>query len=343
MTDIPDLNEQWLNTIHTHALPATSEEEVSWHLNNSILDGGKNQIVWTSNGTTAFQAILNEIGSNPRFDFADAIIAPYTWKTVLFNMASLNNTVLIPWTYDVSDYVAAVTESTQIIVVTHLFGEPFNVWWLKECLRQIDRQDIVVIEDCSQAHGAKYWSDEFDFREGLKTVGCEGDYAFFSFYKTKNIFAGEGGCVVSRNNLDNLQKHVNPALDDKDWYCDNARPHPSIFSKILPQIEHYKDVIEKRNRIAEIYNKAFNQKNYGPGTHVYHQYPLSIPNDHEYHKESPHYYVGNYDLLNEYDGFEFDTIQMQMEQSYVKSVAFLPIHQCMTNKDAEEIVERIGV
>jgi dTDP-4-amino-4,6-dideoxygalactose transaminase len=52
------------------------------------------------------------------------------------------------------------------------------------------RHDLVLIEDCAQAHGAR--------RNG-RLAGTFGDAATFSFYPTKNLGAlGDGGAVVAR-------------------------------------------------------------------------------------------------------------------------------------------------
>ena len=50
---------------------------------------------------------------------------------------------------------------------------------------------VPVIEDCAQAHGARYQG---------QPVGTFGDLGCFSFYPTKNLGAlGDGGAVVGRN------------------------------------------------------------------------------------------------------------------------------------------------
>ena len=83
---------------------------------------------------------------------------------------------------------AAITPRTKAVVPVHLFGNPADM----SALRRIaDRRCIRLIEDCAQAHGAKYRG---------KRVGTWGDMACFSFYPTKNLGAfGDAGMVVTAN------------------------------------------------------------------------------------------------------------------------------------------------
>jgi dTDP-4-amino-4,6-dideoxygalactose transaminase len=53
------------------------------------------------------------------------------------------------------------------------------------------RHGLLLVEDCAQAHGARYRG---------QLVGTFGDLAAFSFYPTKNLGAyGDGGAVITRN------------------------------------------------------------------------------------------------------------------------------------------------
>ena len=54
-----------------------------------------------------------------------------------------------------------------------------------------NKNNLKVIEDCSQSHGAQYQG---------KNVGSFGDLSCFSFYPTKNLGAvGDGGIILSNN------------------------------------------------------------------------------------------------------------------------------------------------
>ena len=85
--------------------------------------------------------------------------------------------------------LASLTKQTAAIVVTHLYGNVFDVPTLRVALETADFGHVAIIEDCAQAHGAKL---------GAECVGSMGDVATFSFYPTKNLGAfGDAGAVVS--------------------------------------------------------------------------------------------------------------------------------------------------
>ncbi|MFN8492094.1 MAG: DegT/DnrJ/EryC1/StrS family aminotransferase [Caldilineaceae bacterium] len=82
---------------------------------------------------------------------------------------------------------AAITPRTKAVVPVHLYGHPAK---LSEILAIAAQHKLRVIEDCAQAHGARYRG---------QLVGTIGDLGCFSFYPTKNLGAlGDGGAVVSR-------------------------------------------------------------------------------------------------------------------------------------------------
>jgi dTDP-4-amino-4,6-dideoxygalactose transaminase len=82
----------------------------------------------------------------------------------------------------------AITPRTKAIAPVHLYGHPADMDPILEIARNAG---IPVIEDCAQAHGARYKG---------RIVGAMGDMGCFSFYPTKNLGAmGDGGAVISSN------------------------------------------------------------------------------------------------------------------------------------------------
>ena len=72
----------------------------------------------------------------------------------------------------------------------HLYG---SVVILKEIKKIIKKRKIFIIDDCSQAHGAKR-SDKG------KKVGSTTDISCFSFYPGKNLGAyGDAGIITTNN------------------------------------------------------------------------------------------------------------------------------------------------
>ena len=81
---------------------------------------------------------------------------------------------------------AAIGPRTRCVIPVHLMGSTVDMQPLIEVARAAG---IAVVEDCAQAHGARY--------EGRR-VGTFGDIGCFSMYPTKNLGAwGDGGAIVT--------------------------------------------------------------------------------------------------------------------------------------------------
>jgi perosamine synthetase len=80
-----------------------------------------------------------------------------------------------------------ITERTKAVLVVHQFGIPAEMDRIMEIA---NNYNLKVIEDCAQAHGAKY-KGQF--------VGTFGDIGVFSLNVNKTIQTGEGGVCVTNN------------------------------------------------------------------------------------------------------------------------------------------------
>lgn len=90
---------------------------------------------------------------------------------------------------------AAISPKTKAIIPVHLYGQPAAI---PEIVEIAKKHNLFVIEDCAQAHGAKF--------DGQK-VGAFGDIGCFSFYPTKNLGAyGDGGMITT--NSDELAEKI---------------------------------------------------------------------------------------------------------------------------------------
>ncbi len=102
---------------------------------------------------------------------------------------------------------AAVTPRTRAIVLAHTLGNPFD---LGAVMRVAEKHDLVVVEDCCDALGARY--------EG-RLVGSFGDVGTLSFYPAHHITMGEGGAVFT--NRPELKRQLASVRDwGKDCYCE---------------------------------------------------------------------------------------------------------------------------
>jgi dTDP-4-amino-4,6-dideoxygalactose transaminase len=92
------------------------------------------------------------------------------------------------YTMDAAAAEAAITSRTRALLPVHLYGHPADMVALSALA---DRHNLLLIEDCAQAHGA---------RDQGRVVGSWGHVAAFSFYPTKNLGAyGDGGAVITND------------------------------------------------------------------------------------------------------------------------------------------------
>ena len=164
----------------------TFDKEFAEYLGISYVQG-------VNNGTSALHCALAALGIGE----GDEVIVPantyiasawgvtYTGATPVFVDCTADT-----WEIDPSKIEEKITSKTKAILGVHLYGQPFDFGAVKKIA---DKYNLYVVEDCAQAHGAKF--------EG-KMVGTLGDLGCFSFYPGKNLYAfGEGG-AVSTNNKD---------------------------------------------------------------------------------------------------------------------------------------------
>jgi len=79
-----------------------------------------------------------------------------------------------------------ITSQTKAVLLVHLYGQVAQMnFWDELC----KRSDIHLLEDCAQAHGAKF---------NHAAAGASGTWGAFSFYPTKNLGAkGDAGAFVT--------------------------------------------------------------------------------------------------------------------------------------------------
>ena len=131
----------------------------------------------------------------------EVIVPPIGWVSDISSVVQLGMTPVFV-DVDINNFnitaeniKAAITKDTKAIVLVHTLG--FNAM-TDEIVQIAKDNDIILIEDCCEAHGAKF---------GDKRVGSIGDISLFSFYFGHHITTIEGGTVcVSNDKLYDLAK-----------------------------------------------------------------------------------------------------------------------------------------
>lgn len=176
--------------------------------------------VAVANGTVALDLALKALGLGAE----DEVVV--TSRTFLASVSSIVNAGATPVFADVSlvsqnitaDSVRAVlTPRTKAIVCVHLAGWPCEMEAIMELANQ---HGLLVIEDCAQAHGARYKG---------RSVGSIGHVGCWSFCQDKIMSTGGEGGMVTTNDERLWKKMWSIKDHGKSWEAVYQREHPSGF------------------------------------------------------------------------------------------------------------------
>ena len=208
--------------------------------------------VVTGNSATSIEMLaLETMGIGP----GDGILVPShtAFPTVepIFHVGAVPVFVDIDdtFTMDIGDLESKITPKTKVIIPVHLYGHPANI---REVMRLARTYDLKVLEDCAQAHGAK-------FNEQL--VGTFGDAAFFSFFPSKNLgTVGDGGAFVTNNSdladkVKSLRDHGRSDRYGNQYIGYNLRFDSIKAAALRVSLPHLDSFTEARRKNAEIYRK----------------------------------------------------------------------------------------
>lgn len=178
---------------------------------------------------------------------ATALAVTYTGATPIFVEPDIRT-----FNIDPTKIEAAITDKTKVIMPVHLYGQACDMDPIMEVAK---KYNLYVVEDCAQAHGAKYKG---------KVIGSFGDAAGFSFYPGKNLGAlGDAGATVTNN--EELAKKVralgNYGSDYKYHHIyqgNNSRLDELQAAFLAAKLPHLNKVNAERRKIGQKYLDGIN-------------------------------------------------------------------------------------
>ena len=178
---------------------------------------GTDYAVALANGTLALDVALQAMGIG---EGDEVIVTP---RSFIASVSTVVNAGAMPVFADVDNNTGNVsattiapkiTDKTKAIICVHLAGWPCD---MDEIMALAKQHNLWVIEDCAQAHGAKYKG---------KPVGSIGHVGAWSFCQDKIMTTGGEGGMVTTNDK---------ALWQKMWeYKDHGKNYDSIYHKQHP-------------------------------------------------------------------------------------------------------------
>jgi dTDP-4-amino-4,6-dideoxygalactose transaminase len=182
------------------------------------------------------------------------------------------------FTIDPAGIESAITPRTVGIIPVHLYGQPADMDAIMTIAR---RHKLWVIEDCAQAHLARYKG---------RQVGTFGVAATYSFYPGKNLGAmGDAGAVVTGDNalaehMTMLARHGGLTKHQHRIEGINSRLDGMQAAILSAKLPHLPQWTKARQDAAKIYDAGLNQIEdvvvpavAADREHVYHLYTIQHP------------------------------------------------------------------
>jgi len=181
---------------------------------------GARYAIAVSNGTVALEAALHAagIGSGD-----DVIVTPRTFMASVSSVVMAGATPVFadvdPDTQNMTaESVARVlTPQSKAIVCVHLAGMPCDMDPIMQLARE---KNLLVIEDCAQAHGARYKG---------RSVGAIGHIGAWSFCQDKIMTTGGEGGMLTTNDRELWSRMWSYKDHGKSWKAVYEREHPPGF------------------------------------------------------------------------------------------------------------------
>ena len=193
---------------------------------------GVKRCVSCANGTDAIYIALRGLGLK-RGD--EVITSAHSWISTSETITQAGGRVVFcdtdeeTFTIDPIEIERKITPATVGIVPVHLYGQAADMGAIMAIAR---KHNLWVLEDCAQAHLAKY---------NGQYVGTFGNAGTFSFYPGKNLGAyGDAGCIVTNDDRladwlatfarhggkgDHIMEGINSRMDGLQAAILNAKLH----------------------------------------------------------------------------------------------------------------------
>ena len=234
-----------------------------------------------ANGTDALYLVMAALKVQPG---DEVITAAHSWISTSAMITHAGGTVVFcdtdesTFTIDPAAIEAAVTPRTVGIIPVHLYGQPADMDAIMAIAR---RHKLWVVEDCAQAHLARYKGQQ---------VGTFGTAATYSFYPGKNLGAmGDAGAIITNDralaeHVTMLARHGGLTKHQHRIEGVNSRLDGLQAAILSAKLPHLPTWTKARQDAAKAYDAGLNQiENVivpsvaADRSHVYHLYTIQHP------------------------------------------------------------------
>lgn len=253
------------------------------------------------------------------------------------------------YNFDLTSLQNLISENTKAIMPVHLYGQLAP---MEEILKISKQNNLLVIEDAAQAHGAK--------TKNGNRAGNIGDAAGFSFYPTKNLGAlGDAGAVTTSDdalaevinklrNYGTSTKYVNELLG----FNSRLDELQAAFLNVkLPTVdldnEHRRAIAKKY--IAEIKNKKITLPQYDASeNHVFHLFVIRVENRNEfidYLDRNGIGHLSHYPIAphKQQALSEFSNLNFPIAEKIHNEVVSIPMSPVLNDADVKKIISILNI
>lgn len=275
---------------------------------------------------------------------ATALAVTYVGATPIFVEPDIRT-----FNIDPANIEKVITDKTKVIMPVHLYGQPCDMDPIMEIAK---KSNLYVVEDCAQAHGAKYKG---------KVIGSFGDAAGFSFYPGKNLGAlGDAGATVTNNKelAKKIRAFGNYGSDYKYHHIyqgNNSRLDELQAAFLTAKLSHLEKMNIDRRKTAQRYLEGINNPEiilpYVPdyAQPVWHIFGVRCDKRSELEKylneagigTNKHYPIPIH-LQECYENLGFNKGDYPVAEKISETELSIPMYYGMTDEEIDYVIEKIN-
>lgn len=310
---------------------------------------GTTGAVGVANGLDAIEIGLRSLGIGPGDEVITTALTAFATTLAIQRCGAISVFAEIePSTacLDPASIERCISPASRAVLVVHLYGRAAN---LTDLLQICARNELLLLEDCAQAHGA--------YHDGRR-VGSIGSFGAWSFYPTKNLGAiGDAGALTSSDPavLATAKQLRNYGQSDR-YHHDlpglNSRLDELQAALLLARLPHLQAWTERRRNIAERYWHEIAHPKLellappsDPSSHVHHLFVLRTPRRDalQFHldqvgiKTLIHYPVPCH-LQQALGPHRIDPTGLTITERHAATCLSLPIHPFLSDEDVDRVI-----
>ena len=287
----------------------------------------------------------DEVITTPMTAFATVLSIILTGAKPVFADIDPNNAMLDP-----DSVIRCISDKTKAVILVHLYGQSGPLNKLSEIAKNYK---IHLIEDCAQAHGAKF---------NGKKIGGFGSLGTWSFYPTKNLGAiGDAGAITtnSKTLFEKVRSIRNYGQTVRYHHPNmglNSRLDELQAALLSVRLKRLNSWIDRRKKISNIYFSEIKNPNVNllslprdDSSHVYHlfvvtsKYREKLKNYLFSHKiETLIHYPIPAHMQEACNDMRLNPDGLKNVQSHADACLSLPCHPYLNDGEVNYIVDKIN-